>query len=79
MLEVVFFMFLAGCSDDMSECSELAGPVTPFASAEACVDALATVTAGVRSDWPITHGICRPSAGDRVAARPDWLPPPLLG
>ncbi len=77
MLEVVFYMFLAGCTDDMTQCQEIASPLTTYASAEDCMSDLASVVQRTRSDWPTTSGVCNGSALDRVAARPDWLAMPV--
>ncbi len=76
MLEAVFYLFLAGCSEDMSLCEEIASPSVTFASAEECMSELASAVETAQSDWPVTEGVCRPSAIDRLAARPDWLPMP---
>ena len=74
MFEAVFYLFLAGCSEDMTLCEEIASPAVTFASAEDCLMELASAVDTAQSDWPLTEGVCRSSPLDRVAARPDWLP-----
>ena len=74
MIEAVFYLFLAGCSEDMTLCEEIASPDFSYASAEDCLMELASAVDTAQSDWPLTEGVCRSSPLDRVAARPDWLP-----
>lgn len=73
MLETLFYVFLAGCSDDLSQCEQIPGTLQGYPTAQSCEQALSEVFATVRSDWPTTSGICAASATDRIAATPDWL------
>ncbi len=72
MLEIAFYMILAGCSADLTLCAKLGAPAVAYASADACMQDLAAAVQDFRSGWPSTHGVCRQSSIDRVAARPHW-------
>ena len=58
MLETVFLMVIAGCSEDMTLCEQLAAPPMPYASNEDCLMALSGAVMQVRSLWPVTRGDC---------------------
>ncbi len=76
MFEAVFYLFLAGCSEDMTLCEEIASPDITYVSAEDCMMELASAVDTAQSGWPVTEGVCKSSPIDRIAARPDWLAAP---
>ncbi len=74
-MELIFTIFLAGCSHDLSACSELEMIQLETASLAQCEAALDARLIEAASDWPVTHGSCIPGGGTDM---PEWYPQLML-
>ncbi len=74
VMEALFFLFLAGCTDDLQLCRPLAAGEEAMAGRATCEAALDLALAAPDPEWPVLLGSCEPGSADRISAAPDWFP-----
>ena len=73
-MDMIFYIFLAGCTHDAALCEPLSVERTTAASQVVCEEMLGERMAGLTAEWPVFMGDCRGAMPDALAAAPAWWP-----